>query len=97
VVDDSPVANVTATVASATPATDIAGNVTEAQGRFVTSSSRSSRYYYARGDSGWHRIHPDHQVWFASEDDLKNAFPGRILHSAVASRATRTPTSVPLN
>jgi hypothetical protein len=95
--DDFPVASAAATVAPAPLATVLGGQVPEAQGTFVTSNSRSSRYYYARDDNGWHRIRSDHRIWFANEGDLKKAFPGRVLHAAVASRATRTPTPIPLN
>jgi hypothetical protein len=94
---DSSRESVTATVAPAVSATIVPGQVSESQGQFVTSSSRTSRYYYARDDNGWHRIHADHRIWFASEEDLKNAFPARALHLAKSTRATRTATPVAPN
>jgi hypothetical protein len=81
----------TATLAAAAPAT-IAGAVPADQGTFVTSDSKTARYYYSRDDNGWHRIHADHQVWFRTADDLLRAFPNRVLHAAPTRRPTRTPT-----
>jgi hypothetical protein len=85
---------VTAVVTPTISVGPLAGQVPESQGQFVTSNSRSSRYYYAKDDAGWHRIRPDHQVWFATADALLAAFPGRSLHFARGSRSTRTPTPV---
>lgn len=70
--------------ASATPApgapSTIPGQVSADRGQFVTTSSPESRYYYARSDPGWHRIHPEHRVWFQTAAALERAFPGRELH-----------------
>lgn len=74
------------TVTSAAPA-GFPGQVSENLGAFVTSTGHSS-YYYARSDTGWHRIHPENRAWFLTADALLRAFPGRTLH------ATRTPTPV---
>lgn len=63
-----------------TSPTSVSGQVSEAQGQFVTSSGHSARYYYARTDTGWHRIRADRRVWFLSPEALLAAFPGRILH-----------------
>lgn|GEM_PF-6737485 len=65
------------------------GEVTEDQGVFVTSRSSSSKYYYVREDTGWHRIHAANRIWFLMESDLRSAFPKRIRHTP---RATHTPT-----
>ncbi|HVC34717.1 MAG TPA: hypothetical protein VNL16_14500 [Chloroflexota bacterium] len=58
------------------------GEVSEDAGLFVTSSSHSSRYYYAKADTGWHRIHVDNRVWFLTADALLRVFPHRLLHGA---------------
>ncbi|HEX5414395.1 MAG TPA: hypothetical protein VFZ25_01940 [Chloroflexota bacterium] len=65
------------------------GQVSEDQGQYVT--SRSSQYYYARDDLGWHRIQPENRFWFSSAADLLRAFPDRVFH---APTPTRTPTPV---
>lgn len=57
------------------------GQVTEVEGAFVTSRTPSARYYYAKDDSGWHRIHPENRVWFGTADDLLRAFPKRAFHA----------------
>jgi hypothetical protein len=75
----------------------VANQVSADQGQYVTSDSARSRYYYARDDTGWHRIHAEHQVWFRTVADLLAAFPHRKLHLARTRhpRATRTPTPTP--
>lgn len=76
------VAIATASPTSAgSPASGFPGQVSADQGQFVTTSSKTSKYYYARDDKGWHRIHADHQVWFLTADALLRAFPGRQLHA----------------
>lgn len=86
----------TSTSSSLAGPTGIPGQVPESQGQFVTSSSRSSRYYYARADTGWRRIHPDHRAWFLTAEALLRAFPGRVLHGSATPtpgvRATATAT-----
>ena len=69
-------------------ATAIPGRVPEEQGQFVTSDSRGARYYYQRADPGWHRIHPDHRVWFLTAEALLRVFPDRIPHPT-PTRAVR--------
>jgi hypothetical protein len=78
---------------TASKVTPIPGSVPESQGQFVTSDSRDAKDYYALADSGWHRIHPDHRVWFATEADLLRAFPGRALHPSRSPGSTPTPAS----
>jgi hypothetical protein len=68
------------------------GEVPATDGLFVTSASRSSKYYYSREDTGWHRIKPENQIWFRSEADLLRAFPRRALHAMRSREVTRTPT-----
>jgi hypothetical protein len=68
------------------------GQVAEADGRYVTSSSRSARYYYSVDEKSWDRIGADHRVWFRTIDDLLRAFPDRIAYTGRSPRATRTPT-----
>ena len=68
------------------------GQVAEADGRYVTSSSRSDRYYYSVDEKSWDRIRADHRVWFRTIDDLLRAFPDRIAYTGRSPRATRTPT-----
>jgi len=68
------------------PSTGFPGQVSADRGLFVTSSGKTAKYYYARGDNGWHRIHASNQVWFLTVDALLRAFPGRKLHLG------RTPT-----
>jgi hypothetical protein len=76
----------------ATGAAAYPGQVVEAEGRYVTSNSRSARYYYSVDEKSWDRIHADHRVWFKTVDDLLRAFPGRIAYTGRSPRATRTPT-----
>ena len=68
------------------------GQVAEADGRYVTSSLRSARYYYSVDEKSWDRIGADHRVWFRTIDDLLRAFPDRIAYTGRSPRATRTPT-----
>lgn len=56
----------------------VPGEVDASVGRFVTSDSRSTRYFYARADARWHQIRAIHQKWFASVEDLLKAYPNRV-------------------
>ena len=99
-VTPSPVDVGTATTVAATTVTPtrapsaIVGQVSEASGLFVTSDSSGARDYYTRDDTGWHRIHPVHRIWFASASDLLRAFPNRLLHQI--SRRLLTATATPV-
>ncbi len=95
---ESPAAGAKDRTAQSTPtlgpsytATSVPGQVPEDQGVFVTSSSRGSRYYYARDDGGWHRIQPENRVWFLTAEALLRAFPDRILHDGTTATPIRSP------
>ena len=76
----------------------VPGEVDASVGLFVTSDSKSTRYFYARADSRWHRIRAIHQKWFASIANLLKAFPNRAPPAPRTPRPTairRTPTPTP--
>ncbi len=73
----------------------VANQVSEDQGLFVTSNGRTARYYYARDDPAWHRLQPNHRVWFRTAADLLAAFPGRSFHLVTPTSRGRTPTATP--
>lgn len=77
---------------SGTPAPPVPGEVSEEEGAFVTSSSHDAQYYYARADTGWHRIRADHRIWFATAADLLKVFPGRELHGGITPTPPDQPT-----
>jgi hypothetical protein len=81
----------TAGTGSASDTATYRGQVAEADGVYVTSSSRSAHYYYSVDEKSWDRIHTENRVWFRTVDDLQRAFPDRIAYSG---RTTRTPTPV---
>ena len=77
-----PTQTATAVAPTAVPATPTPSNQgvvsPDPAGEWVTSTSASVRYYCAQSSPYWQSWSPSNRIWFASEDFLLDAYPGRV-------------------